>query len=333
MSSHSQMNWERICLIIMAVFCITVGLIYLKDILMPFAVSIFLYFLVLPIIEFLQVKANLHRSLSMVITILAGVLIASLILLSFFISIKLFAPEAGNYHTKLVSFASGLRELAADYGFELSPSLVAENLKSIPVVTTLKSLTGSLVEFLGNSLLVLVILLFLIEGKNPQAKRGKNLDAAMNRINLYVSTKFFVSVGTGLLVWLTLFLLGVDLAGMFGVLTFLLNFIPSVGSLVAVLLPLPIVALEHGFGGIFWLAIVLPGIIQVVVGNIVEPKIMGASLGLHPLVQLFSLFFWGAIWGVTGMFLAVPLTVVLKLFLEQFSGTEYLSALLEGRLP
>lgn len=331
-SSNYQFSWQSICLTLIAIFCTTVGLIYLKGILIPFVFSIFLYFLVSPVIDFFQLKGNLPRFFSTALTIFIGLFMASVLLFSFFISIKLFAPEAGNYQIKLLDFAHRLKEFLEHHEIEVGKDLLISNLSNVPVVGFIKSLTSSLVGFLGNSLLVLVILLFLIEGKDPKRVRNAQIQTATNRINEYVRGKFIVSVGTGLLVWLILLVLGVDLAGMFGVLTFLLNFIPSVGSVIAIMLPLPIVLLEYGFGAIFMLSVILPGAVQFAVGNVLEPKIMGDKLGLHPVVQLFSLLFWGAVWGVSGMFLAVPLIVVLKLFLEQFKQTQVLANLLEGKL-
>jgi AI-2 transport protein TqsA len=332
MSKNSGMSWDSICLSFVATVCLTFSLIYLKSILVPFAISVFLYFLVSPVIDMLQVKGNLPRFLSTVITIFCGVLIGAIILLSFFISIKLFAPDAGSYQIKLQDFALRLRDFLANNGVELSKDLVFSNLSTIPIVPFLKDLTGSLVGFFGNSLLVLVILLFLIEGKDPKRKRHPKIVKATNKINSYVRHKFLTSLGTGILVWLVLTVLRVDLAGMFGVLTFLLNFIPSVGSIIAIVLPLPIVLVEHGFGGVFILALVLPAAIQFLVGNVIEPKLMGDSLGLHPVAQLFALLFWGAIWGISGMFLAVPIVVILKLFLEQYEQTQRLAGLLAGRI-
>ena len=332
MSNENKLSWNNICLSFIAIFCLTITLIHLKSILIPFAVSVFLYFLVSPIIDYLQIKANLPRFISTVITIFFGVLIAGLILLSFFISIKLFAPDAGSYQSKLQDFGLMVSEFLIANGIEISKDLVFSNLSNVPIVPFLKGLTGSLVSFFGNSLLVLVILLFLIEGKDPKRKRHPKIVKATNKVNKYVRDKFFISVGTGVIIWTILSILGIDLAGMFGVLTFLLNFIPSVGSLISIVLPLPIVLLEFGFGGVFLAALIVPAILQFLIGNILEPKLFGDSLGLHPVAQLFALLFWGSIWGISGMFLAVPIVVVIKLFLEQYEATRLLARVLGGQL-
>lgn len=304
----------------------------MQAILIPFAVAVFLYFLVSPIIDYLQVKTDMPRFLSTLTAITVGILVGGVVLLSFFLSIKLFAPEAGRYQEKLIGFAEVVRTTADSFGIVFDKSLIISNLSNIPVMDFIKILTGSLVGFAGNALLVLVILIFLLEGKDPRRKRSEKIELVTTKINRYVSTKFLTSVLTGFSVWFTLFVLDVDLAGMFGVTTFLLNFIPSIGSLIAILLPLPIVALDHGLGLVFALSLAIPGVAQFTIGNILEPKLLGEHLDLHPVIQLFSLLFWGAVWGVSGMFLAVPVTVIVKLFFEQFAFTKGIADFMAGRL-
>lgn len=327
-----QSRLNSVCFSIVALFCITIALIYMKPILIPFAVSVFLYFLVAPMIDLLQVRANLPRFISTVLTISIGILVASVLLFSFFISIKTFAPDAGKYQERLLDFSVSARDFVAGFGIDFNKDFIVANLSSIPLLDYVKTLTGSFVGLMGDSLLVLVILLFLIEGKDPKRKIKKEFLIVSQKITQYVRTKLATSFLTAILVWIVLKIVGVDLAGMIGVLTFLLNFIPSIGSLVAILLPLPIVLLEHGLGLPLAAAMLIPAIIQFSVGNILEPKLMGDSLDLHPVAQLFSLFFWGFIWGVGGMFLAVPITVVIKLLLEQFQQTKGIANFMAGRL-
>jgi AI-2 transport protein TqsA len=127
--------------------------------------------------------------------------------------------------------------------------------------------------------------------------------------------------------------LGIDLAMVFGLLAFLLNFIPSIGSLVATLLPLPVVIFNPEISTTTAvLAIALPGLIQLVLGNVVDPLVMGESLDLHPVAIVLSLILWGMIWGVVGMLLAAPIAAILKLLLERLELTAPLAHLLAGRL-
>lgn len=138
---------------------------------------------------------------------------------------------------------------------------------------------------------------------------------------------------TGILVGILFLIFGVDLTFMFVVLTILLNFIPSIGSVIATLLPLPVIMLQFGFTAPFYVILIGSGFIQFTIGNVVEPKFMGDSMDLHPVVVLMFLIFWGLVWGIPGMFLAVPITAVLKIVLSRIETTRPFAELLGGRLP
>lgn len=333
MENKKNISWDTVCLTIIALSSVTLALVYLKAILIPFAIALFLYFLVSHVIDRLQARLNMKAPWSTILTIMSAILVSGVILSSFFISIKLFIPDAGAYQSKLHDLSVSIKVLLEKNDIQIGRDLILNHLSALPFGAVLKNLTGSLVGFLGNSLLVVVVLIFLMESRSDTKKEKNNrISGATIKINQYVRTKFLTSLATGFSVWLVFASLGLNLAGMFGVLTFLLNFIPSIGSLVAVLLPLPILLLDFGFGVKAIIGIVIPSIIQFGVGNVLEPKLMGDTLDLHPVTQLFALLFWGAIWGVAGMFLAVPIVVIIKLFLEQFDQTKVLAHVLAGRI-
>ncbi|MBU1433250.1 AI-2E family transporter, partial [Myxococcota bacterium] len=152
-------------------------------------------------------------------------------------------------------------------------------------------------------------------------------------IKRYIIIKVSLSAVTGILVALILSALRVDLAIFFGLMAFVLNFIPSVGSIIATLLPLPIVLLDPNLS--IWmglLAFFLPGAVQLTIGNVIEPKLQGDSLELHPITILLALIFWGMLWGIPGMFLAMPVTAVLRVFLDQLDLTRPAARLMAGHL-
>ncbi|NIP92137.1 MAG: AI-2E family transporter, partial [Akkermansiaceae bacterium] len=128
-------------------------------------------------------------------------------------------------------------------------------------------------------------------------------------------------------------LLGVPLALAFGLLAFLLNFIPNVGSLIATILPIPVVIITPEISGASAvLAIALPAVVQFAVGSVIEPKWMGDSLGLHPVAILMGLILWGMLWGIAGMLLSTPILVVMKILFEELEGAQPLADLMAGRL-
>ncbi len=137
-----------------------------------------------------------------------------------------------------------------------------------------------------------------------------------SKVQKYISTKFLLSLLTGSLVGVILWIFGVDFVIVWAVLTFLLNFIPNIGSALAVIFPTLMALVQfESFGYTIIIAAIIVAV-QNIIGNLLEPKILGDQLGLNPLVILLSLLLWGYIWGIMGMFLSVPLTAVLNIIIS-----------------
>ncbi len=192
---------------------------------------------------------------------------------------------------------------------------------------------NSVATLMSQGLLVMIFMIFLItgyrSGEDPE-RRGLRHEIGL-RVKDYLRVKFLVSTLTGVSTYLILRVLGVDLALVFGLAAFFLNFIPNIGSLVAVFLPLPVVLLapaEVLSLADQVLAMALPALVQFLVGNLLEPRMMGKSLDLNPIVILMFLIFWGVLWGPVGMLLSVPITAVLKMLLERSELTQPLAVLL-----
>ncbi len=153
-----------------------------------------------------------------------------------------------------------------------------------------------------------------------EIKLQKTFKDITEQIQRYIVTKFLISLSMGVLFGLILWLFGVQFFIIWASLALLLNFIPNVGSVIAVILPSMMALIQYqSFGYASIVAGVLI-ILQNIIGNIVEPKIFGDQLGLNPLIILLSLLLWGYLWGVVGMFLSVPLTAVIKIILSNSSS-------------
>ena len=181
--------------------------------------------------------------------------------------------------------------------------------------------------------MITFFVIFLLSGRDSHhATVGlyKEIETAVRR---YIVTKFAISAVTGLLVWLILDLLGLRMAFVFGFLTFLLNFIPNIGSIIATLLPLPLALAQ--FDNIWAIigVVAIPGGLQLVIGNAIEPKLLGRGLELHPVTILLALAFWGLLWGFMGMVLAVPITAIIRIVLIRYDTTRAMGHLLGGKLP
>ena len=155
----------------------------------------------------------------------------------------------------------------------------------------------------------------------------------LSTVSVYLSVKLLASLITGVLVTTVLFVFQVKLALVFGLLAFLLNFIPSVGSITAVLLPIPVLFLQFGIGPNFWVILGLLGTIEFIIGNLVEPRFLGEDMDLHPAAVVGSLIFWTLVWGAPGAFLSVPLTGSIKIVLSKIKHTRVAAEFLAGRLP
>jgi len=222
------------------------------------------------------------------------------------------------------------------------PNIDQDNTQTfIRYTRTLVILLGIICVILSDTFLVLLYLLFLLLGRD---RLLHNLDIAFKselastikevvrktntQINKYIITKIWISLFTGILVSLTLWLFGVEFAFIWGLLTFLLNFIPNIGSIIASLFPIVFSMVQFdNFVIVIWIASCLL-LIQFLVGSVLEPKIIGHSMGISPVVVLFSLIFWGYAWGIIGMILAVPFAVMIKITMENISGLKPVSILI-----
>ncbi|MCX6583852.1 MAG: AI-2E family transporter [Candidatus Aminicenantes bacterium] len=200
--------------------------------------------------------------------------------------------------------------------------------KSLDSITAVLSGTfGSFAAFVGNLLLVLVYLIFMLAGGESmtgridkafapeQSTRIKRIISDIeSQVRQYLSIKTFISLLNGTIAGIILFIAGVDFVIFSALLVSLLNFIPNIGSVIATMFPVLICFLQYGFSLRLLLVLVGLMVTQFTIGNAVEPRITGKSLDLSPIVILISLIFWGYIWGIVGMILAVPLTSAIKIF-------------------
>lgn len=202
-------------------------------------------------------------------------------------------------------------------------------LSKIPISQIVIGLVESLFDMVSNLFLVLLFTVYLLIPTNSESQEGTAGDEEAetdephpssevdSQILAYIKGKVALSMIVGSFTAFVLMIVGLDLWLVFGVLAFWLNFVPNVGAVVAVILPMPLVMLDPDMSkAAMVLAFVLPFCVHMVVGNVLEPLLFGHSLELQPVLILFSLMVWGSLWGLTGMVLAVPITAVLKIHLS-----------------
>lgn len=303
-----------------------------KTVMIPFTLSVFLYLILTPVMKWLQARFKLKRWMALSITLF--IFTASIICLTWLVSgsIDSFIQGIDQYKDRLDSLTSTIEVKLKDLGFDLSTFSPGESAQITPLLPTLKKLTTGLLGVLSNSVLVIIFTLFLITGESVHNSNNETIIKVKNSIAKYVFTKLVISAATGGLSYIVFLIFDVELASMFAILTILLNFIPNIGSIIAVLMPLPVILLQYFLGWQFFVILILLTLFQTVIGNILEPKVMGKSMGLHPVAILLSLTFWGFIWGVPGMFLSVPIMAAMKIIFESYEFTTPIAAVMEGKL-
>ncbi len=232
-------------------------------------------------------------------------------------------------------------ETSDEFWENLTPLTGAIDFSGI-ITNLLNTLSG----MAGNTFLILIYVMFLffeqavfpkkIRALFPKKDRYNRFYLVMEHINnsirAYFKVKLTVSLITAFASYLLMAFIGLDFAIFWAFLIFLLNFIPNIGSLIATIFPaiLSLVQFEESFLP-FLIILIGVGAIQLIVGNLLEPRMMGSSLNISSLAVILSLTLWGAIWGIAGMILSVPITVILMIILAQFSKTRPIAILLSEK--
>ena len=327
---------QTICLLVLTFIAVGVALYFLRPVLIPFVLAIIFVYCLSPIVEIQMHYLRLRRGIAIFNTIVIGC--ATLVALWLLIgqSVVAMSQSAGDYEEALVEFMDNVeaRLPLTALGIDPGERDLLHTIRDESARRFLPQLITSIRGLLSNGLLIVIFMIFMIAGRHQAPREGPTLRRRIEgHIKRYLITKVLLSAITGTLVGVVLSLLGVQMAFVFGMLAFLLNFIPSIGSVIATLLPIPIIYLDPSLAVSAKIAaVVIPGVLQFVIGSIIEPRVMGGSLGLHPVVILLGLIFFGMIWGIIGMFLATPIVAVTKIVLERSELTAPIAAWLSGRL-
>ncbi len=324
---------STVSLLIIAGVALAVALIYTRAVMVPFVLALLFSYLVSPLVDFMQTRLRMPRGVSILVALLVVVGIMTLLVMLITVSARGLAESAPIYGERLERMAESVFSILDRFQIDLGQDAILDGLTQLPILSVVRTTAGGVMSFLTSGFLVLVFTIFLLAGRTPHAKRIGIYREIDGKIRRYIVTKVTTSAITGILVGSLLSILRLDLAFVFGVLAFFLNFIPNVGSIIAVLLPLPLAIVQFESWVHIGLIAALPGSVQLTVGNVVEPKLMGEGLALHPVSILLALVFWGLIWGVVGMLLAAPITAVLAIVLGRFETTRPLSEMMAGRLP
>ncbi|EYF06619.1 AI-2E family transporter [Chondromyces apiculatus] len=321
---------------------IIAGLRSASELLVPIAFSAFLAVLAMPLVSWLR-RRRVPDVLAVGVVVLLVLALLSGLAGVVGGSVNSLVAEMPRYQERfngLVTMVTGYLE---DHGIEVSASKVRGLLDLSSTIGLVGGTVAQLASVLSDTFLVILTVVFLLfeslvlpaklraaigEASASVSRYGK----IITEIHRYVVLKTYVSLAVGVLVWVMLLLLGVDFALLWGLITFLLHFIPNIGAIVAGLPPVLLALIQYGVGRA---AVVMAGftVISMVFGNIVEPRVMGRRLGLSTLVVFLSLLVWGWMWGGMGMLLSVPLTMILKIVLENSQDWQWIAVLMDDAVP
>jgi AI-2 transport protein TqsA len=327
-------------LIIIVIFIAGVILQQAKPVLFPFFLAVFLSFILSPILDFLNRK-KIPRAVSIIFILLISFFIIYLLGVLFYSGGKSFAAEFPKYGQKISSILASFQEqLKLTFPKWETVDWIGQ-LDINKIGAFLLSSLGPFFSFIALLFLIFIFLIFILAGRgNVKTKIERSFDKDKSsqiigiiqkidkQIQRYLAIKTIVSFVTGVLATLALMIFGVDFAIVFGFFTFILNYIPNIGSIIATALPLTVAAFQfETLWPAFWILIILASI-QMIIGNFIEPRVMGEGLGLSTLVVLFFLFFWGWLWGIAGMILAVPTAATIKIVCDNIPPLTFIGELM-----
>ena len=249
------------------------------------------------------------------------------------------------YQQRLHDMTAELFAYLAQVGMPFSDAQVTEYFDPGKVMALAASLFSGIQNLLANSVLIMItVVLILLEAPNiPDKWRAAHHDAhnaeqtlerfraAAHNVNRYMAIKTMTSALTGALIALSLWLIGVDYPLLWGVMAFLLNFIPNIGSVIAAIPVVLLALVQIGFGAATMTALAYL-VVNMIIGGALEPRMMGKGLGLSTLVVFVSLILWGWVLGVVGMLLSVPLTLAMKIALDSNQNTKWMAIMLGPRI-
>jgi AI-2 transport protein TqsA len=338
--SYSNFRIERAAswFIILAIiiFCLS----YFSNFLQPIVVAVMIWYSVFELKRFLgkiRIKGKslpdwLLTILAFLIILLISVGVYEIITVNLEQIIKRFPLYISNFKSMIGTFH-------ALEGFENMQERVLNKLSELDVQPILTGLLNSLTNIAGNIVIIIIYVAFmLVEEKYfikklhlqiADTNQRQSIDTIIQQITQsirkYISVKTQMSLLTGLLSYIVLLIFKIDFPVLWAFLIFLLNYIPYIGSFFATLFPSIFALLQfQSLLMLFWVFLVIQAV-QLLVGNVLEPKVMGRTLNLSPLGVLLALTFWGVIWGVLGMFLSVPITSVMVITFSRFPSTRFIA--------
>ncbi|WP_115718196.1 AI-2E family transporter [Gallaecimonas mangrovi] len=332
-------NWM---LWVAALVVVAAGVKLSANMLVPFLLSGFIAITCNPLVNWLN-QRKVPRPLAVVLIIFLIVLIGFMLTGLVGSSVNQFTANIPQYRAKLLTQFAWVTDHLAAFNVHLDRQQLQKILDPGAAMNMAANTLTGLGSLLTNFFVILLTVVFMLF-EAPMMARKVNIasqgDTQVNKalkrfftsVNHYLAIKTVVSLATGVLIWAWTWSVGVDFPLLWGVLAFLLNYIPNIGSILAAVPAVLLALLQLGLfhAGMTALGFLL---VNTLMGNAVEPRLMGRGLNLSTLVVFISLIFWGWLLGSVGMLLSVPLTMIIKIALESNHNTAKIAVLLSNELP
>ena len=321
---------NQILIAIIAAILTVAALKATKPISMPLAFAFFIVILVHPLQS--KLERHLPRWLSLIIVLLLLIGVLGIAVGALSLSTEIIEPKVPQYLDRLQQVADMARSWASDRGLpfpQFSQSSGTLDRLQQEAIGGIKTFISALSSFvLVASLLVLLLLeVGQYRQKVEQAFSSRTSDRLIEavsnisrKLRRYLLVMTFTSCLTGILTIVWCWIVGVDLAFVWGLIAFVLNYIPTLGSIIAVI-PVTLVAFLFNGAGRGIATLIGLATIQVIMGNFIDPRVQGKSLQISSFVALFSISFWGWVWGIPGAILGVPMTIAIILMCQEFKAT------------
>ncbi len=305
-------------------------------IVVPFLLSLFLAVIFSPLFTWLNAR-GVPQGLSLLAVMLLFVLLMGVVGMLIGSSVQDFSANLPLYEAKLETSMAGFIGTLEGWGIVLPERELSSTFDPKAVMQYAASLLKNIGSVLADGFVILFTVIFIlleagqfrskIDHINGNKEDFRHFEEVIEKIKHYMALKAVISAFTGIVVTLLLMVVGVDYAILWGVIAFLFNFIPNIGSIIAAV-PAVLLALIQ-LGSVSALIVTAIYVaVNVIIGSVVEPKVMGRGLGLSTLVVFLSLIFWGWLLGPVGMLLSIPLTIMAKIAMESQENTRWIAVLL-----
>ena len=324
-------------IIVAALIIIIAGMIFAKLIINPFLLALFISLICIQPITWLE-KKNIPKWLARIIVILGLVVLFSGFAFLIGGTLSSFSSNVSKYESTLTSISNAYVQFLNGKGLKIPKDQVPTLIQPARILEFTATVANEVLNMMGNTFLIFLIILFILMefGSFPVKVKAilKGSDESIayfstitQKLRRYLGIKTLFCLLIGILIYAALLIIGVDYALLWALIAGLMSYIPNIGSIIAAIPAILFALVQLGLSGALW-TLGSFMLVNNVLGNFVEPRIMGKGLGLSTLVVFLSLLFWGFILGTVGMFLSVPITMTIKIILENNEKTRWIAILL-----